>query len=117
MVVGGVRLPAQERLALANTNKQKGTAMEHRETIFEMGDDKEWEDGDDSKIFDEGYSAGVIDAVAYLADVFEGVYDTDVFSRLGVSDDTSTPKDIPGFEGVQKRISDIFDQALGKKGV
>jgi len=47
----------------------------------------EWKDGDDGKLFDEGYSAGVIDAVAYLSEVYEGIYDTDVFSRLGVSND------------------------------
>jgi hypothetical protein len=34
--------------------------------------------------FDEGYSAGVIDAVEYLSELYEGVYDTDVFSRLGI---------------------------------
>ena len=50
---------------------------------------REWQDGDDSKLFDEGYSAGVIDAVAYLSEVYEGIYDTDVFSRLGVSNDNA----------------------------
>lgn len=49
----------------------------------------EWKDGDDGKLFDEGYSAGVIDAVAYLSEVYEGIYDTDVFSRLGVSNDNA----------------------------
>lgn len=66
--------------------------MEDRKTIFEMGDDKEWEDGDDSKLetsaifegYEMGYKAGVREAVAYLAEVFEGTYDTDVFERLEV---------------------------------
>ena len=49
----------------------------------------EWKDGDDSALFDEGYSAGVIDAVAYLSEVYEGVHETDVFSRLGVSEDAN----------------------------
>jgi len=49
--------------------------------------DDEWVDGDDSALFDEGYSAGVIDAVNYLANVFEGVFDTDVLIKLGVVSD------------------------------
>jgi len=35
--------------------------------------------------FDEGYAEGVRDAVEYLADLFEGVYDTDVFENLEVT--------------------------------
>ena len=30
--------------------------------------DKEWEDGDDSALFDDGYRAGVRDAVALIND-------------------------------------------------
>jgi hypothetical protein len=30
--------------------------------------DKEWEDGDDSTLFDDGYRAGVRDAVALIND-------------------------------------------------
>lgn len=35
----------------------------------------------------DAYNEGVRDAVEYLAELFEGVYDTDVFSALGVSQD------------------------------
>jgi hypothetical protein len=53
---------------------------ENRPTIFEMGEtDREWQDGDDSAREAEAYADGVRDAVAYLADLFEGVYDTNVF--------------------------------------
>jgi hypothetical protein len=37
-----------------------------------------------SEDFDAGYSEGVRDAVAYLADLFEGVNDTQVFEWLEV---------------------------------
>jgi len=35
--------------------------------------------------FDEGYAEGVRDAVEYLADLYDGVYDTDVFTNLEVT--------------------------------
>ena len=34
--------------------------------------------------FNAGYSEGIRDAVAYLAELYEGVYDTDVFARHDV---------------------------------
>jgi hypothetical protein len=82
--------------------------------------DREWQDGDDTALADEahaeGYEEGVRDAVDYLAEVFEGVYDTDVFSRLGVSQDDGSPAgDIPGFEGVKEKL-DAMLKALGEKG-
>ena len=52
-----------------------------------MNNDTEWQDGDDSKLFDEGYSAGVIDAVTYLSLEYGGFSIGEVFSRLGVSND------------------------------
>ena len=49
--------------------------------------DKEWRDGDDTAMTDDAYAEGVRDAVEYLDELFEGVYDTNVFSVLGVSQD------------------------------
>ena len=35
--------------------------------------------------FDEGYAEGVRDAVEYLAQLYKGVYDTNVFTYLEVT--------------------------------
>jgi hypothetical protein len=47
--------------------------------------DKEWEDGDDSARYDEGYLAGVMDAYNYVVDElgFE-LSDSDILKNLGV---------------------------------
>lgn len=53
--------------------------------IVEARGDREWQDGDDTDLYDAGYAEGVRDAVAYLAEVYgDEVYDTDVFDRLNV---------------------------------
>jgi len=38
----------------------------------------------EAELYDAGYRNGVRDAVEYLADLFEGIYDTQVFEMLEV---------------------------------
>jgi hypothetical protein len=58
--------------------------------------DKEWQDGDDSKLFDDGYRQGVIDAYNYVVDElgFE-MFDTSMLERLGVTPQPGELSDEP----------------------
>ena len=48
--------------------------------------DKEWEDGDDSALFNEGYEQGVKDAYDYVIEELGlDISDSDLLDRLGVS--------------------------------
>lgn len=49
--------------------------------------DKEWEDGDDSLIHEEGYLAGVMDAYNYVIDELGlDISDSDLLERHGIHD-------------------------------
>lgn len=49
-----------------------------------MGD-KEWQDGDDSALYDEGYLAGVMDAYHYVIDELGlDISDSDILKKLEV---------------------------------
>jgi hypothetical protein len=47
--------------------------------------DKEWKDGDDSELYDEGYLAGVMDAYNYVIyDLGLDISDSDLLKNMGV---------------------------------
>lgn len=50
-----------------------------------IGESDEWQDGDDSKLYDTGYSEGVRDALEYIRDELGfDFHDSDIIERLGV---------------------------------
>ena len=49
--------------------------------------DREWKDGDDSALYDEGYLAGVMDAYHYVIDELGlDISDSDLLKNLGIND-------------------------------
>lgn len=48
--------------------------------------DREWQDGDDSALYDDGYKRGVMDAYQYVIEELGlDISDSDLLNRLGVS--------------------------------